>query len=129
MTTNARTLTTKAYSEHTGIPVQEVTRRLREGQIKGFKKSGRWVIPVDGPSEPRPTAASPGHPDAAPLSTAQKPGSRLSVAEFSRMTYLTESGVIQWLKRGRLTGRMDADGQWRVDPENLENPDVKRLVR
>ncbi|MGD9017108.1 MAG: hypothetical protein PVH30_06975 [Desulfobacterales bacterium] len=122
MTTNANTLTAKAYSERTGIPVQEVTRRLREGRIKGFKKSGRWVIPVDSSSEPMVReAASP--------SADRVPDSHLSVAEFSRMTYLTEVGVVQYLKSGRLTGRIDANRQWRVDADNLNNPDIKHLVR
>jgi hypothetical protein len=122
MTTNANTLTTKAYSERTGIPVQEVTRRLREGRIKGFKKSGRWVIPVDSPPEPIVR-------DAASPSASRVPDSRLSVAEFSRMTYLTEAGVVKYLKSGRLTGRIDAQGQWRVDADNLNNPGLKHLVR
>jgi hypothetical protein len=52
-----------------------------------------------------------------------------SVAEFSAMTYLTEYGVMQWLKEGRLTGQQDEKGAWQVDAANLEVPDVKRFVR
>jgi hypothetical protein len=52
-----------------------------------------------------------------------------SVAEFSAMTYLTEYGVMEWLKQGRLKGQQDEKGSWQVDAANLEVADVKRLVR
>ncbi len=52
-----------------------------------------------------------------------------TVAEFVDMTYLTEFGVKEWLKQGRLTGQQAAGGEWTIDAANLELPDVKRLVR
>ena len=52
-----------------------------------------------------------------------------SVAEFADMTYLTENGVMQWLKQGLLKGQQDEKGAWQVDASNLEVPNVKRLVR
>lgn len=52
-----------------------------------------------------------------------------SVAEFSGMTYLTEYGVMQWLKEGKLKGQQNEKGDWQVDASNLEVPNVKRLVR
>ena len=52
-----------------------------------------------------------------------------SVAEFAALTYLTEFGVQQWLKQGRISGRQVSGGEWQVDAANLEVPDVKRLVR
>ncbi len=52
-----------------------------------------------------------------------------SVGEFADMTYLTENGVMQWLKQGLLQGQQDATGKWQVDASNLEVPNVKRLVR
>ena len=52
-----------------------------------------------------------------------------SIAEFAGMTYLTEKGVAEWLKLGRLRGSQDAQGAWRIDAANLEASIVKRLVR
>ena len=52
-----------------------------------------------------------------------------TVAEFAGMTYLTEFGVKEWLKQGRLTGQQAAGGEWQIDAANLELPDVKRMVR
>ena len=52
-----------------------------------------------------------------------------SVIEFANMTYLTEFGVMEWLKQGRLSGQQVAGGEWKVAAANLETPDVKRLVR
>jgi myosin heavy subunit len=52
-----------------------------------------------------------------------------SVAEFAAMTYLTENGVMQWLKQGLLKGLQDEKGDWQVEASNLEVPNVKRLVR
>ncbi len=52
-----------------------------------------------------------------------------SVAEFAAMTYLTENGVMQWLKQGLLKGKQDEKGDWQVEASNLEVPNVKRLVR
>ena len=52
-----------------------------------------------------------------------------SVNEFADMTYLTENGVMEWLQRGLLKGRQDAKGNWQVETANLEDPNVKRVVR
>jgi hypothetical protein len=52
-----------------------------------------------------------------------------SVAEFSAMTYLTDFGVMDWIKKGRLKGLQDKAGQWRIDAANLEVADIKRLLR
>jgi predicted site-specific integrase-resolvase len=52
-----------------------------------------------------------------------------SVSEFSAMTYLTDFGVTDWLKKGRLQGIQDENGDWRVDSSNLERPNIKRLLR
>ena len=52
-----------------------------------------------------------------------------SVSEFSAMTYLTDFGVMDWLKKGRLRGIRDENGDWRVDSSNLELPNIKRLLR
>jgi hypothetical protein len=52
-----------------------------------------------------------------------------TVAEFADMTYLTEYGVMRWLKEGKLKGQQDEKGEWQIDAANLEVPNVKRLVR
>jgi hypothetical protein len=52
-----------------------------------------------------------------------------SVAEFADMTYLTENGVMLWLKQGLLKGHQNEKGDWQVEASNLEVPNVKRLVR
>jgi len=52
-----------------------------------------------------------------------------SVAEFADMTYLTEYGVMQWLKQGLLKGQQNEKGDWQIAASNLEVPNVKRLVR
>lgn len=52
-----------------------------------------------------------------------------SVAEFADMTYLTENGVMRWLRQGLLKGQQNASGDWQIEASNLEVPNVKRLVR
>lgn len=52
-----------------------------------------------------------------------------SIAEFAKMTYLTENGVRNWLHKGLLRGQQNDKGEWQVDASNLEVPNVKRLVR
>ena len=45
------------------------------------------------------------------------------------MTYLTERGVLLWLKEGRLRGIKDDADRWRVLADNLADSNVKRLLR
>lgn len=52
-----------------------------------------------------------------------------SVAEFSQLTYLTDFGVVDFLKKGRLKGMRDPNGNWRVLAENLKNPSIRHLIR
>ena len=42
------------------------------------------------------------------------------------MTYLTELGVGQWLKQGRLTGQQNEKGDWLIDAANLQVPDIRQ---
>jgi hypothetical protein len=53
----------------------------------------------------------------------------IPLADFVNMTYLTENGVKEWLKQGRLTGLQADSGEWMIEAANLEVPDVKRLMR
>ena len=52
-----------------------------------------------------------------------------SVSEFAAMTYLTEKGVSEWLRIGRLQGIRLENGELRVSASNLQVPDISRLVR
>ena len=78
------------------------------------------------PAAPAIKAAAP-EKKAAPK--AIKTAKFLSVAEFVNMTYLTEYGVMQWLKQGLLKGQQNDTGDWQIDASNLEVPNVKRLLR
>lgn len=88
------------------------------------------------PSPPKPpVAASPG-PEAVPAAATPAPEpvplpqeKTYSVGEFAAMTYLTEAGVCEWLKTGRLQGLKTESGDWRVLESNLKVSDVSRLVR
>jgi hypothetical protein len=56
-------------------------------------------------------------------------GKSYSVSEFAAMTYLTEKGVSEWLKSGKLKGVKTESGEWRVLESNLQVPSISRLVR
>ncbi|UCH22120.1 MAG: hypothetical protein JSU83_02390 [Deltaproteobacteria bacterium] len=77
--------------------------------------------------DPTPKSAIPPSASAVVKKIGQK--KTYSVAEFSARTYLTEFGVMDWLKKGRLRGTQDENGQWRVDDANLELPGIKHLLR
>jgi len=86
------------------------------------------------PPEP-PVAASPG-PRVVPAVATPAPEpaphpqeKTYSIAEFATMTYLTEKGVCEWLKIGRLQGVKTEAGDWRVLESNLKVSDISRLVR
>jgi hypothetical protein len=51
------------------------------------------------------------------------------VSEFAAMTYLTEKGVSEWLRIGRLQGIRLENGELQVSASNLQVPDISRLVR
>jgi hypothetical protein len=144
-------LTTKEFSVRTGIAVDVISRWIRSGKLKALKQSGRWLIAPsqlklkvvqdtasDRPlSQQKETPPDPGElPDQEtdrPMPVSPPPsGSNAvsySVAEFADMTYLTERGVLLWLKERRLRGTRDDGGQWHVLADNLQDPNVKRLLR
>lgn len=86
-----------------------------------------------------PAAASPGprvvpavatpEPVAAPRPVPLPEERTYSIAEFATLTYLTEKGVCEWLKIGRLQGIKTETGEWRVLDSNLRVSDINRLVR
>ena len=151
MTKQDQFLTTGEFASKAGIPTSAVTKLIRDGKIKAEKKSGKWMISPDqlksmavqGSNKPsKKTAAKKTNNPAGKKTTVNRPaptqqakpakskvGRMYTVAEFAGMTYLTEFGVRQWLKQGRLTGQQAAGGEWQIDAASLELPDVKRLVR
>jgi excisionase family DNA binding protein len=138
MSASKQLLTSKEFAERSGLPVAKVTQLLREGGLEGEKRGGKWMIPaseLEKTPAPGTTAApppTPGRPKVPAPRAAAAPDlgvKSYSVAEFSALTYLTEFGVRDWLKKGRLQGFQAADGEWRIDAASLEAPHIKRLVR
>ena len=153
MTEKDQFLTTGEFASKAGIATSSVTKLIRAGKIKAEKKSGKWMISPDQlktealknsskiakkasgekvvkgsgnkKTVKKPATAQMDEPGK--LKTAG--GKMFSVAEFAAMTYLTEFGVLEWLKKGRLRGQRNAGGEWEVEAANLETPDVKRLLR
>jgi len=151
MAKKSELLTSSEFSSKTGIPASTVSKLIREKKIKAVKKSGKWMIAADqlntkavkevskpGKSSPKKKKAAT-KPKKAPVQAkkAAAPGvakpaaaaKSFSIVEFADMTYLTEKGVAEWLKKGLLSGQQDDRGNWRIDASNLEVPNVKRLVR
>ena len=143
MAKKSELLTSAEFAKKTGLKTAAVSKLIREGKIKAAKKSGKWMIspdqleaaavtaaPSSGKPAPKQKAAA-ATPKKAPAKTkAPAAGAKsFSIAEFAGMTYLTEKGVAEWLKIGRLSGSQDAQGSWRIDAANLEAAGIKRLVR
>jgi hypothetical protein len=134
MADTAKTFTTGEFSEKTGIPVSRLTQMLRQGKLGGEKRSGKWAIyaseldnnTVLMKTTRRRSAHDPGADvDDTPAASDQA----YDVRTFAQMTYLTENGVRRWLKMGRLSGRIDSDGQQVVDASNLDRPELRHLIR
>jgi hypothetical protein len=144
-------LTSSEFSSRAGISASTVSKLIHDGKIKAVKKSGKWMIDPGQlkaeavtkatkkskpPAKEKPAKSTPqkttvrvkksSAPKAAKPAAAQK---TFSVVEFAEMTYLTEKGVSEWLKCGRLAGHQDDKGGWRIDAANLDAPNVKRLIR
>ncbi|MDJ0884878.1 MAG: helix-turn-helix domain-containing protein [Desulfobacterales bacterium] len=130
-------LTSKEFADRSGLPVSKVTKLLRDGSIKGQKIAGKWMIPASelkaaNQPTPVPPKTQPRKAKAAAAkesAPAVRPGGTYSVAKLADMTYLTEFGVRDWLKKGLLKGTRSEDGEWYVDAASLENPNIKRLLR
>ena len=150
MATKSQLLTTAEFASKAGITTAKVSKMIRDGKIKAEKKSGKWMInstelkAVEGLSGKGKSAPKKKKAKAAPEKAAAAPksspppeakpakvpkGKAIPLADFVNMTYLTENGVKEWLKQGRLAGSQDGSGQWMIDAANLEAPDIKRLVR
>jgi hypothetical protein len=93
---------------------------------KGAVKTKKAAAPAKQTKSPAKKAAEPKKKATAKPAKSTK---SFSVADFARMTYLTEKGVRQWLQQGLLKGQQNASGEWQIEASNLEVPNVKRLVR
>jgi hypothetical protein len=148
MAKKSELLTSAEFANKTGLKTAAVSKLIREGKIKATKQSGKWMIDPDQlkaaaaaksakpaakkkAAKPKPKKAAVKAKEAAtPKDDKPTAGAKTySIAEFAGMTYLTEKGVTEWLKIGRLSGSQDAQGAWRIDAANLEAPALKRLVR
>ena len=139
MASSGELLTTRQYAERAGVTSGTVTKWIRSGKLKAEKIGKKWMLSADqlgqaessshkAPSTPKSAPAPSG---SAPIKTGsgRGDGKFYSVEEFSAMTYLTEFGVTEWLKQGRLEGKKDDSGRWRVAAGNLQRADIQRLVR
>ena len=140
-------LTTSEFAARTGISTSTVSKMIREGKIKAEKMGRKWMIAPDqlkvkavgdlskgrkkagGKTSPKADTTGDDKKTKPAADTPAGSEKTYSVAEFAAMTYLTEVGVKQWLEKGRLSGKMDENGQWCVDAANLEAPGFKRLIR
>ena len=159
MAKKPKMLTTGEFSKLSGISASTVNKWIRDKKIKAEKQSGKWIIGEDqlkskavadfgltGPARgaaggkkksaksSRKLVAAAKKPlkSAKPSKTSPKLPTGVkaySVDEFSAMTYLTDFGVRQFLKIGRLKGEIDTGGNWKVYAENLFDPLIKHLVR
>lgn len=137
MTLAGKTLTTSEYSKISGTSVSTITKLLRKGDLQGQKINGKWAIDASEAQKINTPAAPPSkhaQKNAAPAGDPPPPpsasgGKTLDVETFTRMTYLTEKGVRQWLKTGRLSGRVDDHGNPLVDADNLDRPEIRHLIR
>jgi outer membrane biosynthesis protein TonB len=110
---------------------KEPKKPAKKTQKKGTTKTKKVTAKAKKTTAPQKKAAP--KKQAAPKKKAApksaKAAKSFSVAAFAEMTYLTENGVMQWLKQGLLKGHQNAKGEWQIDASNLEVPNVKRLVR
>jgi hypothetical protein len=126
-------LTSRDFSQKTGIPVSTITKMLRDGTIKGEKRGGKWAIDesqihndvVRAKMDGDRLSADPVPPAAAPASLE----TTYDVETFASLTYLTENGVRTWYRTGRLEGFIDGEGLIRINAANLEKPELRHLRR
>ncbi len=146
-------LTTGEFASKIGISTSTVLKLIRESKISAEKKSGKWLISPDqlkakAVKELRKSGkklagkktvkSTPNQTLSKKTASAKKEASAKSkktsdktytIAEFASLTYLTEFGVQEWLKEGRLTGQQASGGEWKIEAANLEAPAIKHLVR
>ncbi len=140
MATKSQLLTTSEFASRAGIASAKVSKLIRNGKIKAEKKSGKWMISSSevkaaqdlskkAKPAPKKKTSKPALEKTKPAKGTASAAKAYSLAEFVNMTYLTENGVKDWLKQGRLSGRQNETGEWMIDAANLGAPYMKRLVR
>jgi excisionase family DNA binding protein len=99
-------------------------------------KAAKPVRRPPAPSPPPPVPAAPVSPpepvpEPAVATRPEDPPAEktYSVSEFEAVTYLTQKGVSEWLKSGKLKGVKTESGEWRVLASNLQVPYIGHLVR
>ena len=138
-------LTTREFASRTGLQAAKVSKLIRQGKIEAKKTSGKWLIhPTQlqakaiqgsdkgGKSTAKKKTVRTSHKKTVTSATKEienSTGRAYTVSEFVEMTYLTELGVRQWLKQGRLIGQQNEKGDWLIDAANLQEPNIKRLLR
>lgn len=128
MTDIGKTLSTTEFSKMTGISVATLGKMLRRSKLRGEKHNGKWAIlaselqnvAVVSKKDPTPTSTK---------RTSAAAAKTYDIETFVQMTYLTEKGVRQWLKTGRLSGGTDTGGKVLVDAANLDRPELRHLIR
>jgi excisionase family DNA binding protein len=110
--------------------VRAVKGAAKAKSARGKQAPGPEAVPARHSQEK--AAAVPAEPE--PLQAAAAPApapeeKTYTIAEFAAMTYLTEKGVAEWLKTGRIKGIQKDSGVWRVLECNLQVPDISRLLR
>lgn len=68
-------------------------------------------------------------PDAPPQPEVRPADKTFTISEFAAMTFLTEKGVGEWLKSGRLKGVQTESGEWRILESNIQSAHISRLLR
>lgn len=98
---------------------------------KPAEQRRRPVTPPTSAAAPAATASpSAEAPEAvSPAAAAPAAKSAYSISEFAAISYLTEQGIREWLRIGRLRGVCTPEGEWRVLEDNLAVPDIRRLLR
>lgn len=137
MATPTKSMTAGEFAKAAGVSAARISKLIREGKLKAKKEGVRWMISqsqldakvvreLKRTSEPVASKAAPAAP---PEPEARPAEMTYSIAEFAAMTYLTEKGVAEWLKIGRIKGIQKEAGEWRVLASNLEVSDISRLLR
>jgi predicted site-specific integrase-resolvase len=129
MTDKAAYIDTTEFGKILNISSLTIAKYLRAGKIKGKKIAGKWMISKQEFDTPFIRNLSKEKaPDKTQKTEIPEPRT-FSVSEFSKLTYLTEKGVLEWLKKGLITGNKNAQGDFTIDESNLEHPNIKRLIR
>ena len=105
-------------------------KAARSRSVRGKQTPGPEAVPTL-PSQEKAAAVSP-EPESLQAAATPEPvpeEKTYTIVEFAAMTYLTEKGVAEWLKTGRIKGIQKDGGVWRVLECNLQVPDISRLLR